>query len=408
MAILTIALGAATAFAEEVSLSAQNTMPKGWGAGGWGSFRFVLRNTGGTRAQILSWTAHWEAAGKPFGDTFGGDVGDFIEPGKRVERNEVAILPPDAVKAAKPGNAVIVGSFQVRTDQKSTTLPFRIEVPEYVLPEALKLVKGHTVGIQLMESRFRSFKHLDRTLTWIDSAYASMIDLTGEHPFGGRLMVFKEAPPHPWWAYAGEEMILNTDYVGETLRDFDDGLISFGWVHEVGHNFDVLGDWYQWDGASTEFQANFKLAYAFEHIADQSFRIKWTFQAPGYPAPDPNTRLTGQELVDRFFLQFGDQYLADPSRKWQSLSSDELQTFFQRLQVEYGWDVFKKWYRTYRTLADKGLHPPSTAEEKISLMAAILSREAKVDLLPVFQRWRLPVTAESLESVRQKYSLERT
>jgi len=53
--------------------------------------------------------------------------------------------------------------------------------------------------------------------------------------------------------------------------------------HEVGHNFDVLGDWYIWSGPAAEWQANFKLAYAFETIPDQSYRIKWTFQGPDIP-----------------------------------------------------------------------------------------------------------------------------
>jgi hypothetical protein len=218
-------------------------------------------------------------------------------------------------------------------------------------------------------------------------------------------MVFKECPEHPWWAYAGQEMILNTKFVGETLKDFDDGLISFGWIHEVGHNFDVLGDWYIWSGPAAEWQANFKLAYAFENIKDQSFRIKWLHEAPGYPKPKGDLRLTGREMNESFFGVFGDEYLADPKRTYDTLSSDDMHTFFMRIQRCYGWEVFKRWYRTYRRLADQGRKPPETPEQKISLIDAILSKEAGVDLTPVFQRWRFPVTAESVRAARELYGI---
>ncbi len=388
-----------------VTLAAENRMPKGWMPGGWGSYRFVLKNDGSAPATVVKWTAHWEAQGKTMGDAWGGDVGAAIEPGKSLTRDEVGLLPEDVVAKARPGAPVMAGSFTVKQGDATSELAYRIEVPGAVLPEPLKQVNGKTAGMSLMASRFKTFKHLDRTLSWVDQCYAAMIDLTGEKPFGGKLMVFKECPEHPWWAYAGQEMILNTKFVGDTLNDFDDGLISFGWIHEVGHNFDVLGDWYIWSGPAAEWQANFKLAYAFESIQDQSFRIKWTFQAPGYPAPDKNARLTGQELVERFFTLFGDAYLADPKRTYDTLSSDEMHTFFQRIQRAYGWDVYKRWYRTYRRLADKGMKPPEKPEEKISLIAAILSEESKVDLEPLFVRWRFPVTAESVKAARERYGI---
>lgn len=396
----------ALARAQNITLHAENSQPKGWGAGGWGSYRFVLKNDTGQDAVIVSWSAHWEAQGRPIGDAWGGDVNQPLPAGKTVTRDEVGLLPVEVARAAKPGAAEMAGQFVVRQGNQNIPLPFHVNVPEATLPEPLKLVRGKTVGLDLMQSRYKTFHHLDRTLRWLDECYAAMIELTGEKPFGGKLMIYKEAPPHPWWAYAGQEMILNTDYVGSTLKDFDDGLISFGWVHEVGHNFDAeLGKWYIWSGPAAEWQANFKLCYALESIPDQSFRIRWTFQAPGYPAPDTHIRLTGTQLVERFFLMFGDKYLADPSRAWDTLSSDEMHTFFQRLQRVYGWDVFKRWYRTYRRLENAGQKPPEKSEEKIALIAAILSAETKVDLVPTFQRWRFPVTPESVRAMRERYGI---
>jgi hypothetical protein len=166
----------------------------------------------------------------------------------------------------------------------------------------------------------------------------------------------------------------------------------------------VLGDWYIWSGPAAEWQANFKLAYAFETIADQSFRIKWNY-APGYPCPEKKVVMRGTELVEKFFLLFGDQYLADPKRTWDTLSSDEMHTFFQRIQRIYGWEPFRQWYRTYRTLEAKGMKKPETPEDKINLVAAILCKQTKADLVPVFVRWRFPVTQERVKAISEKYQL---
>lgn len=391
--------------AAQVTLAAESTIKKGWMPDGWGGYRFVLKNTSETPAKALKWTAHWEAKGKPFGDPWGGDLNQEIPAGGQIVHDEVSSLAKALVDAAKPGVPMMVGTVTVQEGDRTVELPYRFPVPGAVLPEPLKLVKGPHVGMALMESRYKTFRSVDRTLAWLNQCYSAMADLTGEKPFGGQLVVLKESPQHPYWAYAGQEIILNTDFVGSTIKDFDDGVMSFGWVHENGHNFDVLGDWYIWSGAAAEWQANFKLCYAFENIPDQSFRIRWTFQAPGFPAPDTNRLLRGTELVEKFFTMFGDAYLADPKRTWDTLSSDEMHSMFQRIQRCYGWEVYKGWYRTYRKLADAGMKPPAAAEDKVRLICAILSHEAKVDLVPVFQRWRFPVTEENVKAMRDKYGI---
>ncbi|CAN5431771.1 hypothetical protein BH11ARM1_BH11ARM1_09710 [soil metagenome] len=390
--------------AAQLSVDTKLGQPKGWMPDGWGSYVMKLSNTGLSSLKVVKWTAGWKVNGKAVGDPWGGELALSIEPGKSKERSEVGYMSPTYYKASLPGAPEIVGSYSVVQDGKTVEVPFHVSVPGAFLPEPLKIIKGKTVGLALMESRYKNFKRLDRTLKWIDEAYQRMIDLTGEHPFGGETMIFKESPAHPYWAYAGKEMILNTDYVADTLKDFDNGIVAFGWVHEVGHNFDVLGDWYIWNGAAAEFQANFKLVNAIETMPDRDFLIRLSANTPGYGI-NPGV-CTPTQLVDRFFLLFGDAYLADPKRDWKSMTSDDTHTFFQRIQRAYGWEPFRATYRTYRTLADKGLKIPETPEEKINLHAAILSKECKYDLAPLFARWRFPVTEESMKAAAVKYGIQ--
>src|SRR5579863_5090102 len=57
---------------QTVTLQAVNAQPKGWGADGWGSYRFVLKNASGQDAVLVKWAAHWEAQGRTFGGGWGG------------------------------------------------------------------------------------------------------------------------------------------------------------------------------------------------------------------------------------------------------------------------------------------------------------------------------------------------
>lgn len=408
LVLLIFATVCAICIGQSLPVSIETTLGQkgGWMPDGWGSFKMTLTNNTTTPIRLVKWTVQWQVKGQPNGDAWGGNLTDGIEPGKTWSKEETSSLPMHVYTEALPDNPKLVGSYTISREGTESTIPFEVAVPGAKLPEPLKTVYGKTVGLAVMESRYKTFKHLDRTLKWIDESYQAMIDLTGEHPFNGEKMVFKECPPHPWWAYAGKEMILNGDYVGQTLQEFDDGILCFGWVHEVGHNFDVLGDWYIWDSPSAEMQANFKLAYAFETIPDQSFKIDFHTMPDNYPAPEPHVKVTGPQFVERFFLMFGDRYLANPNKKWNEMTSDEIHSLFQRIQRVYGWDPFKAWYRDYRSLAAKGLQPPTSPEEKVDLAVALLSKECKVDLVPLFQQWRFAVTPKSVAAASAKYQLE--
>lgn len=170
-----------------------------------------------------------------------------------------------------------------------------------------------------------------RRYATVGLCYEAMANLTGLRPYDGQRIVFQEAPPHPHWAYAGNPIILNTDCVGSTLSGFGSGLVSFGWVREMGHDFDVVGDWYCWNGPASECQANLKLGYAFETVAEPGIRIAWTCQAPDSPAPDTEIVLSGRDLVERFFVRFGDAYLADPARTWTNMTSDGMHSMLMRI-----------------------------------------------------------------------------
>jgi hypothetical protein len=366
-----------------------------------------LRNAGSQSARVVRWAAHWEARGMPIRQPWSADLALDLPAGGTITRDEIGFLPIDVVEAAKPDHPVMVGSFWLAVGDNELELPFRIVIPGAALPEELVLLRGERVGVRLQRSRFDAWSGGERALRWLDQAYAAMRELTGVEPYGGALLTLDEAPPNPYYAYAGNPIILNTRHVGGTLAEIAAGQMPFGWIHELGHCFDVHGAWYNWNKAASEWQANFKLAYAFEHIAPD-WTIDWRkFRNPSFGHGEGERWMRGSRFVDALFTTNGDAYLADPIRSWQSLTSDELHSLFQRIQRVYGWEPFRRWYRVYGRLATAGSQPPATIEDKIALTAAILERTSETDLLPVFQRWRLPVTRAAIDGLATSYRLDR-
>lgn len=389
-----------------VTCVAENMLPDGWMPGGWGSYRFRFTNSNAAPARLLHWAAHWEAHGEPVGQPWSAALDQPVPPHGAATKDEVGFLPPEVVAQAHPHVPVMVGQFVVQQGDAQSKLPFRLAIPAAVLPEPLRLVRGAHVGLDLMASHFAHWTAQARARDWLDHAYALMHDLSGQQPDDGALLVLRESPPHPYFAYAGNPVVLNTRYVAETLHGIDANQMPFGWIHEIGHTFDVLGTWYIWNAQAAEWQANFKLAYVFEHLRDQSWTIDWrAFHNPSYGHPHGNTVIHAEQFVDALWTFNGDGYLADAQRSWETLSSDEWQSCFQRVQRIYGWEPWKHWYRAYASLAERGFAPPATPEGKIQLCAAVLEHVIAADLSPTWTRWRLPVSAATTQHMTHTYAL---
>lgn len=391
----------------EITLDAESTLPDGWMPGGWGSYRFRFRNGGSQPARVARWAAHWEARGEPVGQPWSADLALDLPAGSTITKDEIGFLPIDVVEAARPDHPVMVGSFRITQAGDEIELPFRIAIPGATLSEALVLLRGERVGVRLQRSRVDGWTGGDRALRWLDQAYAAMSDLTGVEPYGGALLTLDEAPPNPYYAYAGNPIVLNTRHVGGTLAEIAAGQMPFGWIHEIGHCFDVRGAWYNWSAIASEWQANWKLAYAFEQI-EGDWTIDWRkFRNPSFEHGRGDRWMRGSQFVDALFTTNGDAYLADPTRTWQSLTSDELHSLFQRIQRVYGWEPFRRWYRVYDRLAAAGSSPPGAVEDKIALAVAILERATEADLLPTFKRWRFPITRSTIDAQTTSYRLDR-
>ena len=378
---------------------------EGWMEGGWGKLMFEFSNPTERPLTVSRNRSQWQADGRPVLQPWTKKIDMTIEPGKTAKLEQMTWFNPQTIAQAQNGGVTIKGDIEYKDQAAESTLDYEVEIPVASLPEPLRKIEGSCISLNLTESRLRLLKDPNGVLDCLDRIYLAMADLAGRRPYNGKVVEFKECPRHFAWAYAGNPISLNTRYVQGSVKAFDSGTVDFGWIHELGHDFDDgIGKWYNITGQWAEFSANFKLSYAYEKVIDGNGRFRVSLWKQGNRNNRPLG--SGRQFNDGYFLMHGTKYLADPSRDWTTLESDEIHSFHTMLVREYGWDVFRSWYRTFVKLDELGHKPPADAEDKINLSCAILSQACGKDLSPVFKRWRMPVSPEKITNIKQQYPVE--
>jgi len=117
-------------------------------------------------------------------------------------------------------------------------------------------------------------EQLSEWLANLDRFYVQLVDLmSGMKPFEGNKMIIRSEGGIGAWAFAGNPIVWNSDFVSGTLNDFvSNGNWSFGILHEIGHNFaNYIGGYgsrnnsYNWNEESF---ANFRMYLALSQIPD--------------------------------------------------------------------------------------------------------------------------------------------
>jgi hypothetical protein len=171
---------------------------------------------------------------------------------------------------------------------------------------------------------------LQRWIGNIDTAYASLQELTGYTPFNGAKIGFAPVRNYPGGlAVAGNPVLWMASYYHEEIANIGDGS-NWSWValHELGHNFDL--DAWNFHG---EFWTNFKMIY----ILGQN-------QAPLYN-PNINQVVTGDQIKYYYYNQGNDSYQHTLAAIPRSLTNDGLTWCFSRIVDRIGWEPFKKMFR---------------------------------------------------------------
>lgn len=108
---------------------------------------------------------------------------------------------------------------------------------------------------------------IDEWLANMDDVYECYKELfRGKVPFDGKIISIRSKEIDAW-AYAGNPIQWNKNYIYESLQTIRRGDWCFGIMHEIGHNFApyISGATYAWNW-NEEIFANFRMFYALEKL----------------------------------------------------------------------------------------------------------------------------------------------
>lgn len=386
-----------------------NQMPdSGWQSGLTSNVQLIIENTTPCPVSVDRGEYTFFVDGKPTGFTgiFPGLV--HIRPNSKTAQEHCPIAFPAALaENINSGKLSLQIITHGRTPESTVSGSCTIDITVSDLPGPFRQEFGRNVSLELVEKQFDGIRNIDGILAFLDKVYECMVDLTDHRPMNGITMALREVPPFFAFARAGFPILLNTSYVRQSLEAFDGGSVCYGWLHEMGHNFEY-GYWYMYNSASCEFHANFKLVYALEQLIPTShgnfYLLPWK--------KDINTDdryESGCHFANQYFLEKESNYLTDTSRDWLSLESDELMIFYLQLVRKHGWEPFKRMYRTYRALtAATHVRPvENNGHEMFTLQMAILSHILNEDMIARCTEWRIPVTASQITAMSERFDLPR-
>ncbi|MBD5224708.1 MAG: hypothetical protein HDS68_01905 [Bacteroidales bacterium] len=204
-------------------------------------------------------------------------------------------------------------------------------------------------------------------LAQLDDAYEAYTDLIGEVPFDGRKINILNTPgiEPGYWALAGNPILWNSHVaVARELQNFaDNNDCCFGIMHEIGHTFSAhsIGHPDPWNWTDEIF-ANFRMSYALEKNGGKVSQRKHIY--------------TGPEIKD-YYKIFYDETIGAGKPE---LNGDAIHYTLLRIKDRYGWDVYKKAFRTLYALPAEEMAGLDTSYKKFRFFLDHVSAAAGEDV----------------------------
>jgi hypothetical protein len=273
---------------------------------------------------------------------------------------------------------------------------------DIVLPpggELAPAVEGKHLTMTFRPEDWAALKDQKSFIEFHDEVYSTMVELTGFRP---PMPIRGHHALGAWGTASGDGVRVDWTQLAAVMEGFNRNVVAFGMIHEMGHIFDFpfFSRWYVTHGTAIETFANIKLAYAVERLLTDSTPYRINFRG--------ESDQKGAEFVDHFYIPFGVEYLKSET-PWETISVDALHAFHHQFVRTYGWDLYKKMFRTFVLMEAKedGKAPPNPVDPvRIHVVCAVLSKLSGDDLVPIFQKWRAPVTAQDVADVSKTYKLD--
>ena len=162
-----------------------------------------------------------------------------------------------------------------------------------------------------------SDSQIDEWLLKLDKVYEAYIELfSGRKPFEGKIVTLRSAAIDAW-AYAGNPVQWNQDYISSALLNVGKGDWCFGIMHELGHNFApyISNATYTFDW-NEELFANFHVLCVGETQCRRDYGCQYPATRRFYEDRNQNLCRRGSQAT----LQIGNNELLRPYDRSQQSS----------------------------------------------------------------------------------------
>jgi hypothetical protein len=201
--------------------------------------------------------------------------------------------------------------------------------------------------------------------TKMDTAYANMLNLTGEAPYNGeKITIQSTRDPMPGvWAYAGNPIRWSKSGVTSQILAINaDDDWSYGILHEIGHDFDSA----RWN-FDAEFFANLKVTYVVD--TNPAARV-WTALIDSVPY------INSSNLLAFYKTYAPGSY--DKTVALGTYDNDGLNYTFLKIKNQIGWEPFRQTFRYFNSLSTAAV--PSTNLGKLNLFLSKLKDYSGTDI----------------------------
>ncbi len=204
-------------------------------------------------------------------------------------------------------------------------------------------------------------------LSKLDKVYEAYVELfSGRKPHGGKKIKIRSGSINAW-AYAGNPIQWNEDYIVETLMSVKNGDWCFGLMHELGHDF-APGHFTEFSATcafdfNEEVMANWRMFYALEKLDGVVYN------------KDMDKWYVGKEVVSLYKTDNSNSYdniiLAGKAEEM----GNGLTYCLWRIRDAYGWQVWiDTWDEIYKIRQDTAVEGAMNQWQKFDYLLTMLSK----------------------------------
>ena len=229
-----------------------------------------------------------------------------------------------------------------------------------------------------------SDKVIDEWLAKMDLVYESYVEqFLGKKPYDGATIKIRSGVIGAW-AYAGNPIQWNQNYIEQTLLQIAEGDWCFGLMHELGHDFNpghMKGEydqcpWQAWD-FNEELFANFRMYYALSHVPGAQIIQDAKIYQPDGTFVTQKKVYKGTEIKQMYKSETDNGYDQTIAKNKAVEMGNGLTYCMVRIVDAFGWEIWQKTYDDLYRLPATAVNPAGWNQwQKFTYLMEALDKNA--------------------------------